>query len=116
MKAADIAKVCHEANKAYCESLGDLSQKHWDDAPDWQKESAISGVNFHLLNPGAIPSQSHDNWLQEKLDAGWSYGDVKDEAKKEHPCIMPYGQLPEEQRKKDVLFIAIVNALKEVTK
>ena len=116
MKAADIAKVCHEANKAYCESLGDLSQKHWDEAPDWQKESAINGVNFHLSNPEAKPSNSHDEWLKEKLATGWKYGEVKDEIKKEHPCIVPYEQLPEEQRKKDALFIAIVNALKEVTK
>ena len=50
-----IAKVCHEANRAYCEALGDYSQTTWEKAPDWQKESAINGVQFHLDNPGASP-------------------------------------------------------------
>ena len=39
-----IAKVCHEVNRAYCMSQGDGSQPRWEDAPDWQKQSAISGV------------------------------------------------------------------------
>lgn len=33
-----IAKVCHEANKAYCETLGDYSQPEWEAAPAWQKD------------------------------------------------------------------------------
>jgi hypothetical protein len=35
-----VARVCHEANRAYCQTLGDNSQPAWDDAPEWQKDSA----------------------------------------------------------------------------
>ena len=28
MDVYDVAKVCHEVNKAYCESIGDMSQKY----------------------------------------------------------------------------------------
>ena len=42
-----IARVAHEANRAYCLSLGDPSQLPWEEAPDWAKESAIDGVRFH---------------------------------------------------------------------
>jgi hypothetical protein len=107
-----IAKACHEANKAYCESLGDNSQKHWDEAAEWQRESAVKGVLFRLNNPNAPASAQHDSWMQEKVDAGWVYGETKDAEAKTHPCIVPYDQLPEEQRKKDSLFQAIVDALK----
>ena len=48
MKTEDIARICHEANAAYCLSLGDTSQTDWDNAPDWQKKSAINGVKFHM--------------------------------------------------------------------
>jgi hypothetical protein len=106
-----IAKVCHEANRAYCQSIGDDSQATWLDAPTWQRQSAENGVLFHLENPDAKPSDSHDNWLREKMADGWKYGPTKDPAKKEHPCYVPYAMLPEEQRKKDALFIAIVHAL-----
>jgi len=49
----DIAIVCYEANRAYCKSLGDHSQPHWSDAPKWQQDSAIKGVEFCLANPSA---------------------------------------------------------------
>lgn len=106
-----IAMVCHEANRAYCESIGDYSQTSWDDAPDWQRESAINGVRHRIINPLSPPSLSHENWLKEKEATGWKYGPVKDAEKKEHPCFVPYDELPEEQKKKDYLFCAIVDAL-----
>lgn len=106
-----IAMVCHEANRAYCEAIGDYSQKKWYDCPKWQQESAINGVNFHLSN-AATPEQSHAAWLKEKEATGWKYGPIKDEEKKEHPCFVPYEELPMEQRRKDYLFAAIVDALK----
>lgn len=107
-----IAEVCHEANRAYCRTLGDFSQPAWVDAPEWQRNSAINGVNFHVDNPGSLPSASHDNWLAEKIASGWKYGLIKDPELKEHPCCVPYEELPDDQKKKDKLFIAVVEALK----
>lgn len=106
-----IARVCHEANRAYCAAIGDKSQVPWSEAPEWQKESAINGVQFCLANPAAPPSANHDSWLEEKRRTGWKYGPVKDPGKKEHPCFVPYGELPAEQKAKDALFKAIVAAL-----
>lgn len=106
-----IARVAHEVNRAYCRSIGDMSQPSWEDAPDWQRSSAINGVVFTLANPEAPPSASHESWLAEKRAAGWSYGPVKDPEKKEHPCFVPYEALPPEQRTKDYLFQGVVRAL-----
>lgn len=106
-----IAIVCHEANRAYCATIGDDSQKPWAEAPEWQRDSAVQGVRFHRENPEAGPSASHDAWLEEKRRTGWTYGPVKDEAKKEHPCFVPYEELPPEQRAKDYLFGGVVVAL-----
>lgn len=106
-----IAKVCHNVNRAYCRSIGDYSQPTWKEAPDWQKESAINGVDFHMSND-VSPEQSHENWMKVKLEDGWVYGDVKDPDKKEHPCMVPYEELPVEQRTKDYLFKAVVDSFK----
>ncbi|WP_458098612.1 RyR domain-containing protein [Roseomonas sp. WA12] len=106
-----IARACHEVNRAYCASLGDHSQLAWEDAPEWQRRSAVVGVEFTLANPDAKPSDSHESWLREKVADGWKYGPVKDPEAKEHPCFVPYDQLPAEQRTKDYLFQAIVRVL-----
>jgi hypothetical protein len=107
-----IAKVCHQANKAWCESQGDLSQPDWADAPEWQVQSAINGVKFRLENPDAGPDAMHNSWSAEKVSQGWVYGEVKDAEKKTHPCLVPFDQLPLFQQKKDKLFSVIVDALK----
>lgn len=112
MTIQQIAQVAHEINKTYCESIGDNSQASWAEAPDWQKSSAINGVQFHLDNPEASPSASHDSWLKQKEEEGWKYGPVKDADKKEHPCYVPYNELPVEQRSKDYLFKQVVHSLK----
>lgn len=106
-----IAKVYHEANRAYCETIGDKSQKAWDDTDQWQRDSAISGVVFAIENPDAPASAQHDAWLSHKRNDGWIYGPEKDPVKKTHPCIVPYNELPIEQRRKDALFKAIVAAI-----
>ena len=107
----EIAKTCHEVNRAYCESIGDNSQPKWEDAPDWQKQSAINGVKFHLKDPTNTPEDSHINWMKEKEDDGWVFGEVKDVEKKIHPCMVSYDQLPKEQQTKDSLFIAVVRSM-----
>lgn len=108
----DVARICHEANRAYCRALGDNSQAHWETAPDWQRQSAANGVDFHLRNPDATASASHESWLKEKVENGWVYGEEKNPEKKTHPCILPFDELPIEQQKKDFLFKAIVDALR----
>lgn len=113
-EAVAIAKVCHEANRAYCETIGDDTQPSWANAPEWQRESAIKGVEFHLgmLRAGTTPSPSasHESWMAEKEAAGWRYGETKDPVAKTHPCFLPYDELPVAQRMKDYIFGAIVKA------
>src|SRR4051812_15318849 len=108
MTVEAIAKVCHEANRAYCAAIGDTSQLPWEDAPQWQRDSAFMGVEHRLANPFAPASASHDSWLAVKEAEGWKYGPVKDADKKERPCFVPYDELPEAQKLKDHLFCAVV--------
>lgn len=110
MNVVEIARLAHEVNRAYCASIGDGSQVSWEEAPEWQRHSAIAGVEFTLTNPGAPPSASHESWLKQKEADGWKYGPVKDAERKEHPCFVPYDQLPLDQRVKDYLFQGVVRA------
>lgn len=112
MKVIYLAAICHEANRQYCASVGDDSQFPWAEAPDWQKESAVAGVNFHIDNPDAGHGGGHQAWLDHKEADGWVYGEVKDAEAKTHPCMVPYDDLPQEQKMKDILFLAIVNVFR----
>lgn len=107
-----IARVCHQVNKAYCESQKDDSQVDWEDAPEWQKKSAINGVSLHIENPDLSPSASHEAWLAEKERDGWKYGTKKSESLRTHPCCVSFEDLPLNQQAKDFIFKAVVNALK----
>lgn len=107
------ATICHQVNKAWCEANGDTSQKDWSEAEQWQRDSAIKGVEFRLNNPKAGKDAQHNAWMQDKINDGWVYGEKKDAEAKTHPCILPFDQLPEFQQKKDALFCAVVDALKD---
>lgn len=108
----EIANVCHQVNKAYCAAIGNHSQPEWELAPDWQRQSAINGVKAHIDSGlTMLPEDSHVSWMNQKIDEGWVYGPAKDPVKKEHPCMVPYEQLPIEQRTKDYLFREVVHTL-----
>lgn len=105
------AEAAHEANRVLCLALGDTSQPRWKDAPDWQKDSAIKGVKMIFDNPDTTSEQSHEGWLAEKAATGWKFGPVKNPETKEHPCFIPYGELPAPQRLKDKMFGLVVRAV-----
>jgi len=102
-----IARVAHEVNREYCLILGEKALS-WEDAPPNQKKSVIAGVVILMGDTGRTSEQMHESWLEYKEAEGWKYGPVKDEGKKEHPCMVPYGDLPLEQQLKDALFRSIV--------
>lgn len=113
MDAATIARVCHEANRAYALACGEdpaTVWPAWDAAPEEIRESARKGVTAALAGDG--PEELHSKWLMQKRNDGWQYGAVRDNVTKRHPCMVPYHELPDAQRRKDALFAGIVDALR----
>ncbi len=59
------------------------------------------------LDPGLtdlterLAENTHEIWAQQRLSDGWRYGPNRSDASKEHPCLVPYGQLPEKEREYD---------------
>jgi hypothetical protein len=105
-----IAKTCHEVNRAYCAAIGDGSQVPWVDAPEWQRHAALMHVRQMLAAPTMTPRQSHEAWLATKQADGWTYGPVKNASQKEHPCCLAYDDLPPAQQAKDALLVAVVHS------
>jgi hypothetical protein len=106
----DIARVCHAANSAWQALTEDEEPSlPWDSAPQWQRKDAIAAVRQVL--GGATPTELHDGWCERKRSEGWVYGPVKDDTAMTHPCLVPFDDLPEYQKVKDCLFIAVTLAL-----
>ena len=46
----------------------------------------------------SISKNVHEVWAQTRISQGWSYGTERNEELKQHPCLVPYEQLPEEEK------------------
>jgi hypothetical protein len=103
------AELALEANRLYCKMIGDNSQPNWREATDEQRDSMRQAVELAL--DGATPQQQHEQWADYKYRHGWVYGKAKNPTTREHPCLVPYDQLPPEHKAKDELCQTVVHAL-----
>ena len=49
----------------------------------------------------SLSKNVHEVWAAGRIAAGWKYGPVRDEIKKEHPCLIPYEELSEDEKDYD---------------
>ena len=48
-----------------------------------------------------IAENTHEVWAEGRIKDGWSFGEKRDDEKKLHPCLIPYGELPESEKEYD---------------
>ena len=89
--------------------VGDLTVPPWRDVSTEMQTIVISGVSATLTDPD--PAASHARWLARMREEGWTYGTEKNEETKTHPCVVSYADLPEWQRRKNDLFVSMVQEL-----
>lgn len=66
------------------------------------EDLSVVKLNDNLLDlTEQIAKNVHEVWAAERMAEGWSYGAVRDDALKTHPCLMPYEQLPESEKAYD---------------
>ena len=49
----------------------------------------------------AMARNVHEVWARTRIEQGWTYGPTRDDARKKHPCLIPYEELPEEEKDYD---------------
>lgn len=103
-----VVAVCHAANRALQTSIGDPRPSPEVPEP-WERAATEAGIAEVLA--GATPEDLHEAWCLFKIEEGWRYGPERDPVARTHPCLVPYDELPEAERRKDALFHAIVRAL-----
>ena len=58
--------------------------------------------------PLPTPEAAHDSWWRKYEEMGWQYGPVRDVKAKTHPDMVPFANLPKDERDKDEVFLALV--------
>lgn len=48
-----------------------------------------------------VAENVHDVWAESRIKEGWRYGVERDDVHKTHPCLVPYGELPESEKEYD---------------
>lgn len=103
------AQHAYQGNRLWCRVFGHAPIPPWEDATEEARESVRIGVRGVLT--GNTPRESHASWLRTRIADGWVYGPEKDVEKKTHPCLVPYDELPPDQKAKDTLFVHTVRAV-----
>lgn len=49
----------------------------------------------------ALAENVHEEWRRGRIKQGWTYGEKRDDDKKQTPCMVPYNELPEEEKEYD---------------
>ena len=109
-----IAEVAHGANRALRRALGEETKlgrgRAWALLDTAFKQRLADGVDQQRLEP-VSPEVCHERWMAAMQNSGWVHGETQDLIMMTHPNLLPWDELPEEQRAKDRLFIAIIAAL-----
>lgn len=60
------------------------------------------------------PKEAHESWVRSYLEMGWKYGEIRDSVLKTHPDLVPFEELPKEERDKDGIFLSFVWLVKRM--
>ncbi|MBQ8647728.1 MAG: Ryanodine receptor Ryr [Oscillospiraceae bacterium] len=65
-------------------------------------DTADVALSPEILELGELLARNtHEVWAAGRIQDGWTYGPVRDDAKRHHPCIIPYEELSEEEKDYD---------------
>lgn len=108
----EMAEVCHTVVRMLqvINAEAEVSPE-WSELSDEGRKDARRGVMNCLL--GETPEELHNSWWRGKVKDGWTWGPVKSAELREHPCMVPYDELSDEQKLKDALFVSIVSRMEE---
>ena len=48
-----------------------------------------------------IAENVHEVWAASRMSEGWTYGKERNDQLKQHPCLIPYDELPETEKDYD---------------
>jgi len=111
-----ITKFIYEAARKEAEwSKRSIVPEAWEDRDEKFKKQMIDVVRRYIESDQLpSPEEAHNSWMKAYLDMGWKYGEARDTEKKTHPDLLPFDQLPRDERDKDAIFLSLVWLVKSL--
>jgi hypothetical protein len=111
-----ITKLIYEAARKEAEwSKRPIIPEPWEDRDDMFKKQMVDVVRKYIESDKlASPEEAHDSWMKAYLNMGWKYGEGRDTEKKTHPDLVPFYELPKDERDKDAIFLSLVWLVKSL--
>jgi len=109
-----IAEILYEATRREAEwSQRSIVPEAWNDRDDAFRKQFVQVIqNYLTMDKLPTPEEAHDSWVKAYTDMGWVYGPERDPVKKTHPDMVPFDQLPKDERDKDAIFLALIYAVR----
>ncbi|UCG26754.1 MAG: SpoIIE family protein phosphatase [Bacteroidales bacterium] len=100
IKLSNIDNAYHVPTKLL--SIGYIIQDRFDT----DIETPLLTLNeFEIETMARI---EHDRWCWERRLSGWTYSEIRDNNRKLHNCLVPYDELPEEEKEKDRILVRLI--------
>ena len=78
-----------------------MKENKLDYIPEPMDLSLVDLPESLIQLPERIAENVHEVWAKARIDEGWTYGEKRDDIHKKHPCLVPYDELPEEEKEYD---------------
>jgi hypothetical protein len=98
-KWSELTETYRDANRTVADhlpvKLASLEYYIPKDPSNWSQQVDLT-ENLELM-----AELEHNRWYAERKLNGWQYGETRNDNHKIHPCLVPYEQLPEQEKQKD---------------
>lgn len=78
-----------------------MKENKLDNIPEPMDLSLVDLPESLIQLSERIAENVHEVWAKARIDEGWTYGEKRDDIHKKHPCLVPYDELPEEEKEYD---------------
>jgi len=116
MTIKELTKILYEATRLEAEwSHRTIVPEVWEKRDEKFRKQMIELIGRYMkMEKLPTPEEAHNSWMESYFKMGWKYGDVRDPVAKLHPDLVPYYDLPLDEREKDAIFLAFVFVAKSI--
>lgn len=109
------AKTAHSVLQCVNRKFNCKELPAWEQTLTWYRASMVKHIEY-IIYHNYKPSRIHDKWIKRKIGFGLKYGKELDWNKKTHPLLVPFTELPVEERMKLDLIKAAVMPFRKIDK
>jgi hypothetical protein len=113
-----ITKLIYEAARLEAIwSKRSIVPEKWEERDKEFRRQMIEVVEKYLtMEKLPTPEEAHNSWMKSYFEMGWKYGEKRDIEKKTHPDLVPFDDLPQDEKDKDAVFLALIWLAKSILK